>query len=284
MHLGVYSPLIFAGILGGLGWGIVRARRGGGEDRAKFLVSIALPLVGFYFLLSFKAAGEPNWTVPGIFTAILLTVPWALQKARESRVFAGFSVAALALGLLMSLAVINTDVVRAVGIPWSYEKDPSTRLRGWQTVAQEVEQTRQEFAEETGSDPFLIGNDYQMAAVLSFYLPDPQPRPSAEHPPVFQMATGQVQTQFSFWPDYLQPESSREFYTGRDALFITDEPGKSVPEEISRRFDRTRLISIFEVTRRGEVLRQIRIFALHDFLGSIPKKPEAEPEPATPAS
>jgi 4-amino-4-deoxy-L-arabinose transferase-like glycosyltransferase len=59
MHFGVYSPLIFAGMLGGLWWGWREAKT---DFRAKYLLLFALPLLVMYGALSIKHAGEANWS------------------------------------------------------------------------------------------------------------------------------------------------------------------------------------------------------------------------------
>ncbi len=264
MHMGVYSPLIFLGILGGIWWGIQLLRKQH-DDRAGFLLSVILPILVLYFGLSFNSTGEPNWTVPGVFTAVLLAVPWALERVLQDARWAQLAGAALALGLLMGFAVINSDALRMAGVPWPYHLDPSARLRGWQTAAEEIDAIRMDIHREAGEEPFLIGKNYQIAAILGFYLNSPQPRPDDEHPPVYQMATGEIQTQFSFWPTYTDPPETARFYAGRNALYITDQDSKSPPEELLLAFDGSRIISIFEIRRRGQVLRRLQIFYLKDF-------------------
>ena len=54
----------------------------------------------------------------------------------------------------MSAVTLNTDIVRALGIPWAYAPDPSNRLRGWQEGATTIQQFRREFEQQTGKSGF----------------------------------------------------------------------------------------------------------------------------------
>src|SRR5439155_11448067 len=69
-HFGVYSPLIFGGMLAALWWSREKARV---SFRTQFLLWFAAPLLVMYFLLAFKKAGEPNWTAPAFVSLAILT-------------------------------------------------------------------------------------------------------------------------------------------------------------------------------------------------------------------
>jgi hypothetical protein len=44
--------------------------------------------------------------------------------------------------MLMSALALNTDLLRVAGIPLAYEIDPSKRLRGWRSSAEQLEKVR----------------------------------------------------------------------------------------------------------------------------------------------
>jgi 4-amino-4-deoxy-L-arabinose transferase-like glycosyltransferase len=198
LHLGVYSPLIFAAMLGVFVWAWKKARA---HFKPRFLLAFSLPLFALYALLAFKQPGEPNWTAPATLSLGILTVVFWLELAQEKRWARIYAVAALALGGIMSLVVIDTDLVRYAGLPLSHSIDPSARARGWQTAAERVEAIRTAYEAEHGQPVFLIANKYGTAASLGFYLPHPR-RELEDHPPVYVPESAWPENQFYFWPRY----------------------------------------------------------------------------------
>ena len=307
-HFGVYSPLVFAGLLVGLWWGWQRgrlrwtfwrrsARRNtagtlldAGAVRARFLLAFGLPLLTIYTVLSFKTAGEPNWTAPAFLSLSILAVALWHERARTSRLARSFCVAALAVGLLCSVAVLNTDNFRRLGIPWAYDRDPTARLLGWRSTAQSVETFRAEEERQLGAPVFLIANRYQLAAELNFYLRDhPAPALSPDHPAVYLPESQAIENQFSLWPGYDQVQAppprppgapapttaEEEFrglgaspFVGRSALFITDdERRRRLPSSIESGFEECNLVARFEVRRQGQPLRRLRVYACFNYKG-----------------
>jgi hypothetical protein len=328
LHLGVYSPLIFIGFLWCLRWGWKRA---GAHFKPRFLLAFTLPLFVLYFALSFKQTGEPNWTAPASLSLAVLAVAFWLELTKERKWARIYVVAALALGGLMSVVTIDMDLLRRAGFSLSYETDPSARLRGWRTTAEQVQKVRARYEAEHGKPVFLIADKYSTAAAIGFYLPDPR-REGPGHPPVYVPESAWPGNQFYFWPRYdgmvdfadvarekLQPGSGLDpalrpelaaalaelppfdqpapeparlrrflhalklaapelgiddYYTetmgynpflGRTALYITDRPESEPASVIERTFARREIIACFDVVRRGEPLRQIRIFACSDY-------------------
>ena len=200
LHLGVYSPLIFAGMLPALAWSWKKART---HLKPRFLLAFSLPLLVMYFGLAFKKAGEPNWTAPAMLSLAILTVVFWLEltSVRANLRARRFAVAALALGALMSLLTADPEMVRRLGIPLSYERDPTARLRGWETAARTVDAFRKKFEADQGSPAFLIANKYQTASTLGFYLPDKR-REAPGHPPIYSPVGAFPENQFYYWHRY----------------------------------------------------------------------------------
>ena len=230
-HLGVYSPLLFIGLVVAIFWGWRaafprRAAPGALEpaaEKARFLLAFSLPLIVMYTLLAFKTAGEPNWTAPGFVSLSVLAVALWHARAQTSRATAAYCVVALAVALILSALVVDTDLPRRVGIPWSYAKDPTSRLLGWRSTAQSVADFRRDEEHDLGNPVFLIANRYQLAAELNFYLPT-RPVQSADAPPVYMPESQNLDTQFSFWPGYdtiPAPPAPRTRYAAAD-----DRPGR----------------------------------------------------------
>ena len=274
MHFGVYSPLIFAGMTAAAWWGWRLARH---QWKPRFLLAFSLPLFALYGWLSLKQAGEPNWTAPAAISLGVLAVALWHERARTSRGTRIFAVAALALGLVCSLLILNLDVVRGAGLAWSYKRDPGSRMRGWRTVAAKVERLRADFEAQLGEKVFLIANEHEVASSLAFYMEDKRPEGPA-HPPVYIPESQALVDQFSFWHRYDEfvdvkdaPHISQdEYYTeeggvnpfmGRTALYITDRAEEKAPSAIKGGFEQVEMIACIDQTRRGLPLRQLRIFA-----------------------
>jgi 4-amino-4-deoxy-L-arabinose transferase-like glycosyltransferase len=305
-QFGAYSPLIFAGLLAAVVWGWRRGkffsrrrsetaapeRLDDEAEKARFLLAFGLPLLVMYGLLAFKTSGEPNWTGPAFVALSVLAVPLWRERALVSRGAAGFCVAALMVGLLMSAVVLGTDALRpltaAAGFPWPYKADPTARLKGWRSTAEAVANARQEAERELGAPVFLIANRYQLASEMNFYLPDRRTERPGD-PPVYMPESQSIETQFSLWPGYDQfdappgatsgapaPKTAEEEFkqvganplVGRSALFITDdERGRRVPSSIESGFEECRFIAQYEIRRGGLPLRRLRVYACFNYKG-----------------
>jgi hypothetical protein len=279
-HCLVYSPLVFGGLLWSLWWGFEKARL---QFKARFLGAFAVPLLVMYALLALKSPGEPNWTAPAFISlGILGTALW-LERAAESVALRRFAISGMLLAVAMTAITLNPDLIRVLRIPLSYDSDPSSKLRGARICAQAVQEFRAEFEKETGKKVFLIGNKYQTAASLSFYMTDHRTE-GPGHPPVYIPESQNIENEFSFWPRYDEFESvpagaaaQDAYYTeeqgvnlfeGRDALFITDESktgSERPPTAIERGFERVEMVRLFRIERRGLPLRDLRVFACYNY-------------------
>jgi 4-amino-4-deoxy-L-arabinose transferase-like glycosyltransferase len=285
MHFGVYSPLVFAGMVLALIWAIPKARH---SLKTRFLLAFTLPLFALYFWLALKQSGEANWTAPAAISLGILTVGlWHERAVGSASPISGlrpvriFAFTALGLAGLLSIAMVNTDIVRAIGIPWSYQRDPSARMRGWRTAAAKLESIRAEFETKVGQPVFLIANEHEVASSLAFYMKDKRPE-GPGYPPLFIPAEPYFEDQFSFWPRYdelidLPPgfQSEDTIYTeeqgynpfkGRTALYVSDRDEEKAPSSIKQGFERWEMIACIDQTRRGLPLRQLRIFACYNYL------------------
>lgn len=264
---GVYSPLIFAGIA----FAVIRAFALKGSDfpekltltNRRFLLSAGLPLFIMYALLGLQTAGEPNWTAPSFISfGILAAAFWSnkIVKFRNRQVIF-WCLAALIIGQILTLATLNTDMLRAMGIPLSYRADPSARLLGWQTTADVVYARQLEIEKLTKKPVTLIANKYQVAAELAFYLPNQAIK--GDSLPVYVSLTKEPKNQFFYW-------SSFEMSTpaGSNTLFISDSKPRRPPPELEAKFQNWQMIGDYEIERRGLQLRSARIFLGENYLGS----------------
>jgi len=278
MHFGVYSPLVFLGMIAAVVWAVPKAKH---SFKLRFLLAFTLPLFALYFWLSLKQAGEANWTAPATLSLALLAAALWHQRAETCANPRRFALAAFGVAAAMSVLLLNTDLLRAAGLAWPYSRDPSSRMRGWQSAAAEIERFRDRYEEENNEPVFLIANEHEVAASLAFYLTDKRVA-GPVHPPIYIPAQPYFEDQFSFWPRYdqlidLPPDFQREdtIYTeeqgynpfkGHTALYITDRAEVKAPSPIKAGFASWEMIACIDQTRRGQPLRQLRIFACTNFL------------------
>ena len=283
MHLGVYSPLIFAGFV----WAIIRGiRRFRTTEAELFLVLCSLPIVLGYFLLSAFNMGEINWTAPGFVGLALLLVHYWPELTIPERLRPWLIGNAFGIAVFLTLFSANPDLLRFAGLSWPYERDPHWRLIGWKTLAEQLEQEVRDYSQELHQPIFLITNRYQMAAPASFYLPADLPsiRPNVRHPVVHMREAddGKVQNQFSFWPSYFSPQMAdgSQPYLHQSALYFTDEiKRKDVPPALRAAFAKVEPCSWFTATRRGLPVRSWKVFACRDYRGN-PRSDGAAGDPA----
>lgn len=284
-HLGVYSPLVFLGCLVAIRWALQKPEE---QTKNRFLLAFAIPLLVMYSILSFKQAGEANWTAPAMISLGLLAVAQWHERVIGAKWARITCTVALALAAFMSVMILNTEVVRALGIRWSYEADPGRRMRGWRTAAAEVERFRADYEARFGEPVFLIANEHEVAASIGFYMKDKRIE-GPGHPPVYIPASAAFEDQFSFWPRYdmleeVDPAELAEYqkdryggaifteeqginrFRGRTALYITDRPEENAPASIQDGFESWEMLACVDQIRNGLPLRQFRIFVCHNYL------------------
>jgi hypothetical protein len=214
LHFGVYSPLIFGAMLAAFWWGIDKGRM---HFKPRFLLWFAAPLFVLYSWVALRGANEPNWTAPASLSLGLLTVAIWHEMAQQRQLARQFAICALALGVVISAVALDADLLRAVGVPLSYDSDPGQRVRGWKTTAEMVENFRRDFEIKSGGTVFLIANSYQMASELAFYMQDKRPA-APGHPPVYIPESQNIENQYSFWPRYDEvtdlAEVARDYLAG----------------------------------------------------------------------
>jgi hypothetical protein len=330
-HLGVYSPVIFAAMILAIGPGWKKARL---SFKPRFLLFFSLPLLAMYLWISLRNY-EPNWTAPAFVSLGVLAAAVWLERAQTSRAVRILAFAGLFVGGGMSLAIMNTDALRALGVPWPYKLDPGARLRGWRGTAQFVGDFRKGFEQTGGRRVFLVASSYGIASELAFYLPEKNASLPG-HPLVYTPESQAADSEYFFWPrydeytdlrviarnwlaehdsdpaqaknraaleaaltaipgdkprtdpaaaepwaaltralrdaapelgldEYYSEEEGLSLFVGSNALYITDRAEERPPSSIGNAFERTEMIAHVRQERRGLPLRELRIFACHNY-------------------
>jgi hypothetical protein len=272
----IYSPIFFIALIATLLAFIPKTFR---SSKINFLLSFSWPPLLAYSVFGFGRGIEPGSTAPAFISLSLLACVWCLDilpSGRPSKVLAAVG---LAVGAIVSLLMLDSDLLRRAGLPLPYRNDALTHRLGWKTAAEEIDRFRSDFEQKLGEPVFLIGNDYRTAAILSFYLPHPRLEEPG-HPPVYIPESQDIQNEFSFWPRYdefVEPADKSEVnslfseqagvnnFINRTALYITDAAEQTPPQNLQNSFTRWELVRRFQVSRRRQPLREFRIFACYQY-------------------
>src|SRR6188472_2598695 len=276
-HFIVYSPLLFLA----LAWGVIASwRRINQQFKVLFLMWFALPVFGFYLLLSLNKSAAPNWDGLAFFGFGLVATYFWWQRIQASAPLRICASVAVLVGLIMSLVALNTDLLRVAGYKLS-RSDPSDRMRGWKSATEALEKTRNDLETQLGEKLFLIADARDRASEISFYLRDKRVE-GPGHPPVYIPESQDMVNQFSFWPRYdefvpLPPNAVRDaneiyteeegvnLFTGRDALYLQLGKKERPPRHIRNGFGRTELIGTIEVRTGGRLLREVQVYVCYDY-------------------
>ncbi len=179
-----------------------------------FLVCLALPMMLICMVFSFKVRIEPNWPVTAYITGLVLA-GWMLWERWHIRIWRRTAIGFLIFGGIFSLFMHGTDVVyplTAKLIPDVAPRrwDPTCRLKGWHTLAEEVDKLRS--AEP--QSPILFGSTWSNTGALAFHLKD--------QPTVYCLGpvAGSRHSQYDFWLP--NPLANPDQFTGRDAIIVGD--------------------------------------------------------------
>ncbi len=163
-------------------------------DEAQWLLlSSSLLVIGFFTFKAIGAKVQVNWPAPAYIGLLVLA---AGPLPRLGRRWRGL----LQAGILSSLLIVTIAFFPGV-IGLGPDKDPLRIMRGWhQTVAQ--------IAGEAARPDFIMTHNYQLAAELAYYWPEPRP-------PVYILSFGQRRyNQHDLWPGI-----DRE--AGHDGVYIS---------------------------------------------------------------
>ena len=244
----VFSPLYFAGLV----WALCRKEWNGPRARPfRYLLSLAAPLPVFYTVLSLNGKWEANWTAPALAVCpVLLAASWLAAgpwRPGLRRWVAG----SIALGV-----VLTAGLHAALVTPFMYGDGRFRRIGGAEDLARQVARAQQELGAA-----FVICGGYQVAALMSFYLPG--------QPTAFIVDEPGIQNQFSLWPGY---GASRR--AGESAIFVGKSP--VAPEELAPQFESVALLGEVWSHYHGKNLRTYALFLCRGLkTGAVAAKPDA---------
>ncbi len=229
----VISPLLFIGVLiAPISTALNRQK----TDAERYLLSLFITVFLFYVVLAFNKTGEANWTVTAYISGIILLVIYWRKLIERNAHWKWLTSIGLIVALLETVALHETAPLH---LPQGM--DPLDRARGWKNFGQHIDTLRQQYRPQ-----LLIGEKYQTASLLSYYLPD---RPTTYIP-----HSQQIENQFSFWPSY-------QLNSNEIAFFVT-EKNNQIPEKLRFEFCEIRQIDDFFTEQDGRKLQEYRVYLL----------------------
>lgn len=234
------GPLIFLGTQFGLLLGFwfvawvramwARAPWKEANDQMRFLWWMSAFTFGLFFSFGIVTrGGQANWAITAYLSGMVLTLGWLLEEIRSSSqrqrrvIWLGMGTAT-AVGLLLIvhmhfpsaafpvLCRIAGESKDAKQIPVR-KLDPTTRMRGYQTLAKEVDE-RVRALRARGIDPIVACGSWTIPGVLKFYC--------REEVEIYciGVALGTRHSQYDLWQP--NPISHPQQYQGRTILFVGD--------------------------------------------------------------
>jgi len=195
----------------------------------QYLWWMSVPMFLVFLAFSLKTAEEPNWPATGYLSGLVLTVAWLagrlrspqrrLRRARAAGLAAACGVGLILVVLMHRGAWARPILLRLSGPPTPTRPfplrrfDPTCRLRGWRTLAAEVDRVCAD-VRAGGIEPVLAASGWTLPGELGFYC--------AHKPTVFSLglALGDRHSQYDLW--HPNPVADGECFLGRTIVFVGD--------------------------------------------------------------
>lgn len=242
------------------------------RDKLLLLCWIGLAFFVMNFLVSFQTKVQINWPAPAYFTLTILMAYFLSTRLRDVatwKPWRGWFYLSVIIGLLAVPISHDTSIIYPVLKPlrkWLNRDiramDPLVRLRGWQTLGQQV---GRELA-SMNRDAFVLCEDYQRTALMAFYVPG-QPRTYCAG-----AYLGKRLSQYDIWADRRVDAGSP--LVGRSAIYVGR--NAALPKEIESAFVRVEKLPAVEVEVGGLTVRSFGLWRCYGFMGLKPRRTEKE--------
>lgn len=222
------------------------------DSGIRYLWWLSAPMFAVFFLFGFKTGGgELNWPVTAYLSGMVLTAGWLTRQFQTpSAWYRRLAISCLVLALTLDLAVLGlmhfSDrlypvLAQVAGGPTDAQPmplrrvDPTCRLRGWQTLAGEIDRLKSEIRAQ-GIEPVLAASNWALPGELAFYCND--------HPTVYSVGLplGDRRSQYDFWRP--NPVWDVSHFKGKTFVIVGD-LGPQAADAFDR-IDPPRLLTHFE--------------------------------------
>ncbi|MBN9520873.1 glycosyltransferase family 39 protein [bacterium] len=262
------NPLGFvatqAGVLLGTGFAAFAAAgyafRRAADPRLSLLWWAAVPVWGLFLAASLRNPGQPNWPAAAYVGGLVLAAAWVRGRGLR-RVVVGTAVVGLVGSVSLRFPAVWLPVlVQLTAAPTETNPTPvrrldaTARLRGWRTLAAEVDRVRERVERETGRDPVLAATRWTTPGELSFYC---RGRPEAYS---FGPALEDRSSQYDLWRP--NPTADAQAFRGRTFIYV----GEAIPAA-DRVFDRVEAPFRVVHAEQGIPVSVWTVWVMHGFRG-----------------
>ena len=236
-------------------------------------------------LYSFRARILPNWIAPAVPAMFLLAaIYWNDRWRAGARAVKPLLATGLVLGIFMTALMYESSLIgRITGAPLPGAMDPLHRVRAWNTTAQVVEAERERLEDVGGGPAFIIGDEYEITGICTFYSEAARKALALKLPLVYCVDSETPENQFYFWPEYRY----REARAGENAIYVMDlGPGKlekgwiwkwlqheqsatmpplpmPPPARMLDEFERVQDLGVSKIMYKGQTFHQIHLWACY---------------------
>lgn len=259
--LGIQALLfgaVTAVLAGAITWWARRGLRERMGPGGAYLVGCAVPVLLFYFAVTFFTRAEGNWPMAGFPTLIALSGVWlSLERAARPNKAEGTSAGrgfaesswrvSIWAGVVVGLLMLRVDLVARV--PLIGPAIPLGRLQGGRVQAHHVDELAAELRRQTGREPLAVIQHYGQASRIAFY------REGREVVFCASSLTAGRKTQYDYWAD---TDLRDPALIGRPGVLVG-----GVESQWARAFERVEPIGQI----RGETKRDRQAFLGFGFKG-----------------
>ncbi|MCX8070081.1 MAG: glycosyltransferase family 39 protein, partial [Thermodesulfovibrionales bacterium] len=163
-QVGVVTPLLFIMLI----TSIFTTKKIMYKKDWLFVLTFSLPVLIFFLFKSLQGKVQANWAMPGyISLVILFSIVWF-------KGFVFFQEKISKETKLLTTAFLIVLLINIIGLyPHFFhiptKLDPSARLRGWSSLANEVDKLRDSL-QKLGEPVIIFSDSYQVASEMAFYL------------------------------------------------------------------------------------------------------------------
>jgi hypothetical protein len=243
------------------------------EAGVRYLWWLSVPVFAVFLLFSVKTAGgQPNWPVTAYLSGIVLAAAWLVRELQAAgpvyrRLTAGSLAATCGLGLGLSVLMhfstwVQPLLVRISGPPTAEQPlplrrfDPTCRLRGWRTLAAEVDRIRSALNKK-GAPALLAGSGWPVPGELAFYCQD---RPTVY---CLGLVFGDRRSQYDLWRPNLLWDPSH--FAGRTVIVV----GDAIPA-LYQAFEHVEAPRVVTHRERGQPIARWTVTVCRGFRGFGP--------------
>jgi len=240
------------------------------RPEVRYLWWLSLPIFAFFLVFSLKnGGGELNWPVTAYLSGMVLTIAWLadwVTQALGMRRFVIVSGLVLISGLSLACTLLIHHSALARPLLESFcesptslcptpmrRLDPTCRLKGWRTLAAEVDRLREQ-CRSAGAEPILATERWSEAGELGFYC---QGQPTVYS---LGLAFGDRHSQYDLWRP--NPLADPAHFLGKTFIIV-----HSLNGPLERVFEHVDPPRIVTHTEGGHPIAQWKVVVGHGFRG-----------------